>query len=61
VHTVFRWKYLSDRHHLEDLHVNGRIILKGIKKWDGVRGLDLPQKRDRWEALANAVMNLWVP
>ena len=40
VHTGFRWKHLRERDHLEDLHVNGRIILKLIKKWDGVRGLD---------------------
>jgi hypothetical protein len=48
---------------LGDPGVDGRIILKWIfKKWDG--GMDwteLAQNRDRWRALVNAVMNLWVP
>jgi hypothetical protein len=43
--------------------VDGRIILKRIfRKWDG--GMDwiyLALVRDRWRALVNAVMNLWVP
>jgi hypothetical protein len=36
VHTGFQWKNLRDRKHLEDLGVNGTIILKWIfLKWDG--------------------------
>jgi hypothetical protein len=35
VHTGFWWGKLRTRDHLEDLGVNGRIILKRIfKKWD---------------------------
>ena len=36
--------------HLEDLGVDGRIILKFIfKKWDkGVDGFDMAQDRDKW-------------
>jgi hypothetical protein len=36
VHTGFWWKDLREGDHLEDLDVDGRIILKWIfKKWDG--------------------------
>jgi hypothetical protein len=46
---------------LEDLHVEGRIILKLIKKWEGVMDcIDLAQDRERRRALVNAVMNLRV-
>jgi hypothetical protein len=39
------------------------IILKWIfKKWDeGMEWIDLVLDRDRWWALLNVVMNLWVP
>jgi hypothetical protein len=29
--------------------------------WDGMDWIDLAQKRDKWMALVNAVMNLRVP
>jgi hypothetical protein len=49
---------------MEDPGTDGRIILRWIfRKWD-VGGLDwfeLAQGRHRWQALANVVMNLWVP
>jgi len=36
VRTGFWWEDLTERDHLEDLGLNGRIILKLIfKKWDG--------------------------
>jgi hypothetical protein len=48
---------------LGDPGVDGRIILKCIfKTWDrGMGWIELAQDRDRWRALVNAVMNLWVP
>jgi hypothetical protein len=49
--------------HLEDLGVNGRIILKCIFK-NGMSGrdwIDLDHNTDRRRDLANAVPNLSVP
>jgi hypothetical protein len=51
--------------YLEDPGVDGRIILKLIfRMYDGGEGMDwtdLAQDKDRWWALVNTVMNLWVP
>jgi hypothetical protein len=48
---------------LGDPGIGGRIILKSIfKAWDGGMGwIELAQDRDRWRAVANAVMNLRIP
>jgi hypothetical protein len=50
---------------LEDPGIDGRIILKQIFKWDGGGGgmdwIDMAQDTERWQALVNAVMILWVP
>jgi hypothetical protein len=50
---------------LQDPGIDGRTIFKRIfEKWDGGGGMDLMdlvQVRDRWWALVNAVMNLWLP
>jgi hypothetical protein len=53
---------LKEEHHLKDRGIDGRIILKWIlKRWDGgMDWIDLAQDRDMWQALVNAVMNLWV-
>jgi hypothetical protein len=35
VHTGFCWGDLRERHHVEDIGIDGRIILKRFfKKWD---------------------------
>jgi hypothetical protein len=57
-----------ERHHLENLGIDGLIKFKWIfKKWDGRGGggsvgwIDLAQDRDRWQAFKNAVMNFRIP
>ena len=54
---------LSERDHLEDLDLDGMLILKWIlrKSDGGVEWIDLDQDMDGWWALVNAVMNLRVP
>ena len=50
--------------HLEEPSIDGKIILRWIfRKWDvwGMDWIELAQDRDRWRAVVNVVMNLWVP
>ena len=58
--TGFWWVNLTREDHLEDLGLDGRIVLKRmLKKWDGgVHRSHLAQYRDRCWALVNAVKNL---
>jgi hypothetical protein len=39
---------------------NTKMDLRDIG-WDGMDWIDLAQDRDQWRALANTVMNLWLP
>jgi hypothetical protein len=42
--------------------VDGRIVLRRMfRKWGAMDWTDLAQDRDRWQALVNAVMKLFVP
>jgi hypothetical protein len=42
MYTEFLWGILRERHHLEDLRVDRRIILKLVfKKWNGGHSLNL--------------------
>jgi hypothetical protein len=62
--TGFWWGNLRERDHLGDPGVDVRIILR----WDfrklamgGMDWIELAQDRNRWRAIVNAVMNIWVP
>jgi hypothetical protein len=63
VYTGFWWGNLRERDFLEDLSIDGKIILKWFfKRWDG--GMDwnyLAQHKCRWQAPANALMNFLFP
>jgi hypothetical protein len=62
VHAGFWGGDLRESDHLEDLGVNGAIVLNFIfKNWDGdMDWIDLAQDRDRWRALVSAAINLQV-
>jgi hypothetical protein len=53
VHIGFWWEDLRERGHLEDLRIDGRIILKCIfKKLDeGMDWIDLALGRGRWRGI----------
>ena len=62
MHAGFWWGDLREIDHLEDVGINGTIVLNLIfKNWDGdMDWIDLARERDRWRALVSAVMNLRV-
>jgi hypothetical protein len=51
VYAGFSYGSLRERHHFEDLSIDGRIILKSIPRngmvWRGLEWIDLDQDWDR--------------
>jgi hypothetical protein len=47
--------------HRHRWEVNIKMDIQEVGLEGGTDWIDLPQNRDRWWALVNAVMNLWVP
>ena len=47
--------------HLEELGIDGRIMLTILQGWGGMDWIAVTQDRNRWWAVVNVVMNLWVP
>jgi len=63
MHTIFWLENLTVGFHLEDVGIDGRIILEWMfeKEWRGVDWMHLAQDRDQWWALVNTLISLWVP
>jgi len=61
VYTGFWCGNLKERNHLEELSLDGRVILTWIFKKLGMDWINLARYRERWVALVNAVMNFRVP
>jgi len=60
VYTGFWWGNLRERDRLQDLGVDGSILLNWIfNKWDcgGMDLIKVAEDRDRWRTLVTAVMN----
>ena len=62
-HTGLLWGDVKERDHLEELDIEGRIILNGsFGSWMGGKyWIALDQSRDRLMAVVNAVLNLQIP
>ena len=63
MHIGFWSEYLRERKHLEDIGVDGRIMLKRTYEVEWVRmdWIDLDQDRERWWTFVNAVVSLRGP
>ena len=58
MHTELWYGSLRERDDLEDLVLDGKIILKCI--WMGMDWIDLAENRKMWRGLVRAVMNFRV-
>jgi hypothetical protein len=55
------WGNLREGDYLKDPDVDGRIVLNGPLRSEGMDWIDLAQDRDRWRSHVNAVINLLGP
>jgi hypothetical protein len=46
---------------VDRIRTNGESTVLSGRGWGGVDWIGLAQDRDKWRALVNLVMNLWVP
>ena len=60
MHTEFWLGILREIYHLEDVGVDGKVILKWIFKNEGLNWTDLAHNRDKWRSLLTTLMNLFV-
>jgi len=51
MHVGFWWGNLSERDHLKVPDLDGRIILRWMKRDEGMKWIDLAQDRDRCRAV----------
>jgi hypothetical protein len=62
--TRFWWESPKEKDHLEDQGIGEKMESVRMDLWEivlgGVDWIRLAQDRDRWQAVASAVMNLWV-
>ena len=59
MYTKLWWGNLKERDDLEDLGINGRIMLEEM--WEGVDWIYVAVYRDKYQALVNTVWSLQVP
>jgi len=63
VHKGFWWGYLRERETTWKTRLRWEDNIKTDLKevgWGGMDWIDLAPDKNRWRALVNAVMNLWV-
>jgi len=61
MHTVFWVENLKGRDHLEDLGVDGRIILEWLLGREDVDWIRLALHRSQWRAIVTTVLKLQFP
>ena len=64
VHVGFCWENLRERDHLEDLGLDGKVMLEWSSKrvvWEGEDCIDLARDRDKWRVRVKTAMFLRVP